>query len=155
MNPSHEPHDYPVTVRWISDKEGVLESPDGLEPLPVAAPPQFGGPPGVWSPEHLLVAATAACTMSTFLVIAAASGLTVLSFEAPAQGTLVRGEDRRYRVTRIVVRPRVTVAQQSDVDRALRLLDKAHDACLVTRSLTAEVKIEPLIEVDAPTPVAA
>ena len=150
---TQEPHDYPVTVRWIGEKEGVAESPDDLPPLPVSSPPQFGGPAGVWSPEHLLVAATASCLMTTFLAIAGLSSLTILSFEAPAQGTLTRGDDRRFRISRIVIHPRVTVSREADRERALRLLDKAHDACLITRSLSSEVVIEPAVEVAYPEPV--
>jgi organic hydroperoxide reductase OsmC/OhrA len=150
---SQDPHDYPVTVRWIGEKEGVAESLDDLPPLPVSSPPQFGGPHGVWSPEHLLVAATSACLMSTFLAIANFSGLQVLWFEAPATGTLTRGEDRRYRMSRIVIRPRVTVTREADHERALRLLDKAHETCLVTRSLSSEVVIEPSVEIAHPEPV--
>lgn len=150
---SQEPHDYPVTVRWVGEKEGVAESPDNLPPLPVSSPPQFGGPPGVWSPEHLLVAATASCLMTTFLAIAGLSSLSVLSFEAPALGTLSRGEDRRYRVARIVLRPRITLTREADREKALRLVAKAHDACLITRSLNTEVVVEPVIEVAYPEPV--
>ena len=150
----HAINEYPVTVRWIGEREGVLESVDDLPPLAVSSPPQFGGAPGVWSPEHMLVAATAACLMSTFLAIAAASDLRVLSFEAPAQGTLSRGEDGRYRLSRVVLRPRLALTREADRERAVRILARAHEACLVTRSLNAEVAIEPVLEIAYPEPVA-
>jgi organic hydroperoxide reductase OsmC/OhrA len=143
----HDSHEYPVTVRWIHGKEGVAESADGLPSLPISAPPQFGGTAGVWSPEHLLVAAANACLMTTFLAAADASRLQVLSYEAPAVGTLARGEDRRYWVALVEVRPRVTVASEEDRDRALRLLEKAGAACLVSRSLRTSVVLHPLVEV--------
>jgi peroxiredoxin-like protein len=152
---STDSHDYPVTVRWIGHKEGVAESADGLEPLPVSSPPQFGGPAGVWTPEHMVVAATAACLMTTFLAVAEASRLTVLSLEVPGHGTLTRGDDRRYSISRIVLRPRLTIATTADRERALRLLDKAHAACLVSRSLKSEVVVEAQVEVAHPALVDA
>ena len=145
----HAANEYPVTVRWISAKEGVGESADGLEPLPIAAPPAFGGPAGVWTPEHMLVAAAAACLMTTFLAAAEASQLCVLSYEAPATGILERAEDRRYWVPTIEVRPRVRVASEADRARALRLLEKAEAACLITRSLRSTVVVRPEVEVAA------
>ena len=142
-------YQYPVTVRWISGKEGVAESADGLEPLPIAAPPEFGGPKGEWTPEHMLVAATAACLMTTFLAAAEASQLRVLSYEAPATGLLERADDRRYWFPRIEVRPRVRVANDADRERALRLLQKAEAACLISRSLRSSVVVTPVISVES------
>jgi organic hydroperoxide reductase OsmC/OhrA len=150
-----ETHDYPVSVQWIWGKEGVAESPDGLEPLPVGSPPEFGGEPGVWTPEHLLVAAAASCLMTTFLTVAELSKLRVLSYESSARGTLTRGEDRRYSFTRIELRPRVVVAREEDTARAVRLLEKAEAACLVARSLRAEMVLVPQVEVALPELVVA
>lgn len=147
---SEERHEYPVTVRWISEKDGLLESADGLPPLPVAPPPQFGGRGEVWTPEHLLVGAVSSCLLSTFLAVAELSSLHVLSFEAPAVGTLERGADRRYRFALVEVHARVTVASQADAEKAARLFPKAEAACLITRSLSCPVLVHPRIEVAQP-----
>lgn len=145
-----ESHDYPVNVRWTSGKAGFAESADGLPTLAVASPPQFGGEKGVWSPEHLLVASVASCLMTTFLAIAELSKLEVEGLEIGASGHLVRGEDRRYRFDRITLRPLVGVLGESAREKALRLLAKAEEACLITRSLAAEVRVEPRVEVLEP-----
>ncbi len=142
-----ESHEYPITLRWTGGKQGVTGSPDGLPALTVAAPPEFGGPAGVWSPEHLFVNALASCVMTTFLAIAELSKLTVKHLEVPATGTLERGEDRRYRISRIVVRPRVGIASEGERDKALRLLEKTEQVCLITNSIRSEVVLEPTIDV--------
>lgn len=142
-----ESRDYPVHVQWTSGKAGLAESVDGLPGLPLAAPPEFGGEAGIWTPEHLLVASVASCLMTTFLTIAGLSNLEVESLEVGGSGHLVRGEDRRYRFDRITVRPVVGVIGESAREKALRLLAKAEEACLITRSLSAEVLMEPRIEV--------
>ena len=46
-----------------------------LPPIMAASPPQFGGPPGRWSPETLLVAAVADCYILSFRAIAKATKL--------------------------------------------------------------------------------
>jgi len=142
-----ESREYPVNVSWTSGRAGYAESVDGLPGLPLAAPPEFGGEEGLWTPEHLLVASVASCLMTTFLAIAELSKLEVESLEVGASGHLVQGEDRRYRFDRITVRPVVGVVGESAREKALRLLAKAEEVCLITRSLSARVLMEPTIEV--------
>lgn len=146
-----ESREYPVNVSWTSGRAGYAESVDGLPGLPLAAPPEFGGEEGLWTPEHLLVASVASCLMTTFLAIAELSKLEVESLEVGASGHLVRGEDRRYRFDHITVRPVVGVVGESARERALRLLAKAEEVCLITRSLSARVLMEPRIEVLDPS----
>jgi organic hydroperoxide reductase OsmC/OhrA len=52
---------------------------------------------------------------------------------------------RPVRITRIVLRPRVTVAPGTDHALVERLLHQGHDECYIANSLTTEVVIEPTI----------
>ena len=88
-----EQHHYPVDVTWESDKQGRAGSPDGLPAVTVASPPEFGGPGGLWSPEHLFVAALASCYMTTYLAIAERSRLEVAGLAVPAVVVDVRPYD--------------------------------------------------------------
>ena len=145
-----ESHDYHVELVNTGAKTGSLAaSLDGLPSIEVASPPEFGGPAGVWSPEHLFVASVATCLMTTFRAIADASGLEVLEYSDRSSGHLQRGEDRRYRFDSVTLRPTVVIADEAKVDRALRLLHKAEDACLISRSVSSEIILEPTIEVKA------
>ena len=141
-----EQHDYPVTLQWTGDSLGVAGSSDGLPELEVATPPEFGGRPFVWSPEHLLVASAASCFMTTFLAIARNSKLEIKSLEVPATGKLVRGEDRRYSIERIELTPHVLIESDKDRAKTERLIHKADEVCLISRSLKSEIVIEPTIE---------
>lgn len=149
-----ESHDYPTYVTWTGGKEGVAESRDGLPAIRVSTPPEFGGPPSIWSPEHLLVASVASCYMTTLIAIAAMSRLELEGLEVPASGHMERGADRRYSITRIELNPCVTIADEKDRDRAERLAHKADEICLITRSLAAEVIVTPHVDV-APARVLA
>jgi peroxiredoxin-like protein len=145
---------YPVAVRWTGGKQGVGSSPDGLPNLDIASPPAFGGPGGVWSPEHLFALAATACWMTTFVAIAEASKLEVAALEASATAELEkRSEDRRFWIPRLVLRPRITVARAEDRDRALRIAEKAEAACLVAASMKTAVTME--AEVIEPAAVGA
>ena len=140
-------HVYPVEIDWLRGREGFVTSAEGLPGFRVGSPPEFGGRPGIWTPEHLLVGAVASCFMTTFLAVAELSHVEIVDLAVPAEGTLVRGEDRRYRFERVVLTPRVELAREADRAKAERLVEKAEAACLVTRSLSAEVVVEPVIEV--------
>ncbi len=64
-------HYYNVDLNWIADRKGIISSPELVQKIEVATPPQFtNGIEGVWSPEHLLTAAVNSCFMTTFLAIA-------------------------------------------------------------------------------------
>ncbi len=139
---------YRFSVRWQDGKLGLASAPDGLPDIEIASPPQFGGPGGRWTPEHFFVGAAASCWLTTFLAIADLSRLEIAAVEAAAEGVLERGDDKRFSITRIVLRPRVTVRRDGDRDRALRLIRKAEESCLVARSMLAAVALEPEVAVD-------
>lgn len=142
-------HIYNVDIHGTGLKTGSLGSPESLPPLFVASPPEFGGPTGMWSPEHLFVAAVSSCLMTTFRAIAEMSGLEVVAYSDSASGTLTRGDDGLYEMTEVTLRPRVVIADPVKADRALRLLEKAEKVCLISRSIRSEVHLEPAVEIAA------
>ena len=74
-------HLYNVNISWKSERKGILSSPELVSQIEVATPPQFPkGIEGIWSPEHLLVAAINSCLMTTFLAIAENSKLDFENF---------------------------------------------------------------------------
>jgi organic hydroperoxide reductase OsmC/OhrA len=141
---------YPVTLQWMSEKRGRIGSPDGLPDLEVASPPQFGGHPGLWSPEHLFVAAALACWMTTFVAIAGYSKLEFLAVEGGGEAEIAPNEEKRYHVSAITLRPRVTVRREEDREKALRLIQKAESNCLIARSMRTPVALVPEVVVASP-----
>lgn len=122
----------------------MLSSP-GIPDLRAAAPADYDGPGDAWSPEHLLLGAVQACFLLTLRAIARASHLDFLSLELDAIGTVDR-ENGTTRFTEIVLRPQMTVSAGTDRERALRLLEKSEQHCLVSASLSTPVRLEPEIQ---------
>lgn len=144
-----ESHDYEVQLTGTGSKTGKIDATeDGLPTLEVASPPEFNGPEGVWSPEHLFVASISSCLMTTFRSIAAMSGVQVLDYRDDATGRLQRGDDRLYTIESVTLRPRVVIDDEAKVERTLRLLEKAEHVCLISRSVNSTVKLEPTVVVD-------
>lgn len=143
-----ESHDYQIQLEATGPKTAMVDGrEDRLPSLEIASPPEFGGPGSTWSPEHLFVASVSACLMTTFSVIAEIAGLEVLEYHDEATGRLLRGDDRLYRMDVVTLRPRVVVSDESKVDKALRLLEKAESVCLISRSVNSEIRLEATVAV--------
>ncbi len=140
-------HFYEVAVRWDSDRKGTLSSPVLNDELEVATPPEFPkGMPGIWSPEHLLVAAVNSCLMTTFLAIAENSKLNFESFHSDASGKL-EVVDGKYLISEITLSPVVELENEADRERAERILVKSEAACLITNSIKSKIIFKPQVAV--------
>ena len=132
---------YETEVEWTGRRNGRINV-EGLPSVVVSAPPEFSGDPGLWTPEHLLVAATASCLMTTFLAIADLFKLTVVSYHSKALARLEKVPEEGYRFTEITVVPEIGVAGE-DVEKAQKVLVKAEKNCFISKSLRATVQVEP------------
>jgi len=141
---------YKVSVTWMQGREGWAQAPDVRERLLVSAPPEFGGQPGTWSPESLLVLSAAGCYLSTFLFFVEREGLTLIGYHADAEGRLERVPGTGFRFAEIIIRPMVMVESEEGVAVARRLLEKAERACIVANSLKTPVRVEAQVEAMAP-----
>ena len=143
-----ESAEYPTNIASTGLKTGVVDSDDDALPsIDVASPPEFGGPPEVWSPEHLFVASISSCLMTTFRSVAENSKLNVLEYSDDATGYLKRGDDRLYRMESVTLRPKIVIDDESKIDRAHRLIEKAELVCLISRSVDSRIDLEPEISV--------
>jgi len=133
-------HDFPVSVRWV---EGRLTRalPPGKDELEVATPPVFpGGIEGVWSPEDLLVAATATCYAVTLVAIAERRGVPLHGLEVSASGRIGSREDGRAGFVSI----ELAVAIETDptsVEAMEQAAESAERSCLVSVSLDVPVRL--------------
>jgi peroxiredoxin-like protein len=134
-------YQYRIDLEWTGERSGELTA-EGLKPLPVAPPSEFNGPGDQWTPEHLLVAASASCLMTTFLAIAEISKLNVISLRMESLGRLEKVPEEGYRFTEIILMPEIGVTLE-DEERARKLLEKAEKNCLISKSLRAIVQVEP------------
>ncbi|TVR86528.1 MAG: OsmC family peroxiredoxin [Saprospirales bacterium] len=138
-------HQYEVNLHWDSESRGTLSSPALPQQIEVAIPPEFPkGMPGIWSPEHLFVASVNACLMTTFLVIAENSKLDFIRFESKAIGT-VEKVDRKYRVTKISLKPVLTIPDTMRKDRAVRILEMSEENCLISNSVNTAIHLQPQV----------
>ena len=147
-------HTYRALLSWSGstgtgyeayDRTHQVELPPGAPALTLSADPAFRGSPGLTNPEQLLLAAASSCQMLSFLAIAARSGVDVRSYSDEADAIMPE-DDKPVRITRITLRPRIVIAAGSDLERARRIVDKAHHECFIANSLRSEITIEATVQ---------
>jgi peroxiredoxin-like protein len=139
------PHHYGVSAAAEVDSAVRLTS-TGLPVLESDAPAEFGGPGDQWSPETLLVASVTDCFILTFKAIAHASKFSWISLTCDVEGTLDM-VDRQIRFTHFEVTASLTMPPDMNEEKAMKLLEKAEQACLITRSLTADTRLNASVHV--------
>lgn len=146
-----ESHYYNVDVNWENSRKGIVCSPELNKKngvcIEIATSPEFPkGVEGVWSPEHLFVAAISGCLMTTFLAIAENSTLEFASFCCRAKGKLEMVEGKLM-MSEILLEPTVVIHNEQYRDKAIRILKKAEDACLIAHSVKSKITMEINVEV--------
>jgi organic hydroperoxide reductase OsmC/OhrA len=137
-------HPYPHTyiAAAAGDPSGLVSvNSTQLPVLETAAPPEFDGPGGVWSPETLLCASLADCFILTFRAVSRAAQLKWLHLECRVEGVLERVE-RRLQFTRFTTFANLAVPPGTDIDQARKLLEHAEHGCLIANSLRGTRSVE-------------
>jgi peroxiredoxin-like protein len=147
-------HTYRTQAHWTMHHRGIVEAESIPRTINFSAPPEFGGDPGLWTPEHLLLAAVSTCFVATLRAVAKASDLSFSDLAISTEGTVEKMQGG-YRFTKIRLRPVVTIAHDEDRERMGRLLEKAERVCLISRSLDCTMMLEPSIVIEAKRPYSA
>ena len=108
-------------------RDGAATSEKGGSPIPAE---------DAWSPEHLLLAGLARCTLTSLRFHAHREGIEVEGGADAAGEVAVRDTDGRYAFIRIKVEVDVTLEPKPPSFR--ELLAKAERDCFVGASLTAK-----------------
>jgi len=147
-----EEHSYRVAAWWTSGRTGLAKSDSAPNAIHFTAPTEFGGLEGRWTPEELLLAALAGCYTTTLRAIAGTAQFSFTDLQVEASGT-VRKADSGYSFSQIVIRPNLKIGSEQDRGRALELLKKAEQLCLVSRAIGTTLKFEPQLEITNPVSV--
>jgi organic hydroperoxide reductase OsmC/OhrA len=146
------PHQYEVEVGWAPDGSGVVTA--GSRPAILGGPPpEFGGQPELWSPEHLLLSALSLCLMSTFQVFLARQPFRVHRCSSRVKGILDKTA-AGIAFASIVIDVDVEAAAHR-VDDVKRLLETAKRHCIVANALKTPVDLRITAKAAGAGPVTA
>lgn len=151
-------HRYSVRATWTGDRgsgtagyrdydRSVTLVVPGKPELPASADKPFRGDPTRWNPEDLLLAALSECHLLSYLHACVGGGVVVLGYEDDATGLMVEDGRGGGAFREVVLRPRVTVAEESMREAAQSLHDQAHAWCFIANSVNFPVRHEPTVRV--------
>lgn len=160
-----ETHEYQIEVEWLGNRgtgtsgyreygrQLVVRADQKSHDILASADRTFHGDRERWNPEELLVAALSQCHMLSYLHMAVRAGVVVVAYEDRARGTMVQ-EGLGGHFTEVVLRPVVTVSQQSMVEAARAAHADSYEHCFIANSVNFEVRHEPTILVEGEAPAA-
>ena len=148
-------HTYAAKLTWTGAARGSVRDYAGysreyaveIAGKPVlkgTADPMFRGDASLHNPEDLLLAALSGCHMLTYLALCARAKIEVVGYEDDASGTMVL-EGGGGRFVEVTLRPRVSVAPGSDLDKARALHEAAHRDCFIANSVNFPVRNDPKV----------
>lgn len=80
------------------------------------------------------------CMMLTFLTLTQAKGLTPVRYESEAEG-LLENIEGKYRITEVMVRPRVALKDKAELERARAIMEGVEAQCFISNSIKSKVSL--------------
>lgn len=135
-----------VIAWWASGRTGIARSSSAPNAIHFTSPPAFGGLEGRWTPEDLLLCAVASCYTTTFRALADNSKLAYTDLQVEVESAIGKA-DSGYTFGEVLIRAYLMIPREEERERAIRLLHKAKEKCLVSRALSVEQTFEPRVQV--------
>ncbi|ALV25819.1 OsmC family protein [Pannonibacter sp. Q-1] len=122
--------------------DGGVEVPASASPTVVPLPHSV---PEAVDPEEAFAAAISSCHMMTFLDFARRDGFLIEAYEDRAEAEMHRIAPGRMGITRVTLRPVMTIIADSQPDpaRLAELHEKAHEMCFIANSVKCEIVVAP------------
>ncbi|MDQ2090038.1 OsmC family protein [Marimonas arenosa] len=145
-----EAHDFTAKVVWTGNRgEGTshyhaydrtweVRTP-GKPAIACSNDPRLGGDPALHNPEDMLISALSACHMLWYLHLASDAGITVLAYDDDAVGHGESEPSGAGRFTGATLRPRITVAEGTDLAKADAIHHEIGKVCFIARSVAFPV----------------
>ncbi len=147
-------HQYSINLTWTGNQgtgtSGLRDftrdsecNSENHPSIPLSTDPGFLGDGSRYNPEELLAAALSNCHMLSFLFLCTQAKIVVTGYEDAA--TIIRTADpgQLGSLTSAQLKPKVTLADESNRDAADALHAKAHQMCLIAQTLKIPVQIDP------------
>ena len=147
-------HKYKVTMQWTGNRgTGTLSYTgygrehsilsENKQEIFCSSDPAFRGDKTKYNPEELFVASISSCHMLWYLHLCADNGIVVIDYKDNPIGNLEEVSDGSGHFTNITLYPVVTVKDNSMIEKANELHQKAHELCFIANSCNFDVNHEP------------
>lgn len=152
-----ERHEYVARIAWTGnrgsgtsayrayDRNWRVETP-GKPVIECSNDPLLGGDPALHNPEDMLLASLSACHMLWYLHLCSQAKIVVTAYRDDPVGLGESEPSGAGRFLSATLRPAVTLAAGSDVERARAIHGEIHRYCFIARSVNFPVDHEPTFD---------
>jgi organic hydroperoxide reductase OsmC/OhrA len=144
-------HHYSLQLKWTGNtghgtnnyrsyERAHTVSIEGKPVLDCSSDAAFRGDKTKYTPEELLVASLCGCHMLWYLHLCSEAGVVVTDYADNATGTMAETANGGGYFTEVTLQPIVTVTEQSMVDKANELHQKANELCFIAKSVNFPVR---------------
>nr|WP_314496451.1 OsmC family protein [uncultured Chryseobacterium sp.] len=133
------------TKNYRSYERSYTVSVDGKAEIKGSSDPAFLGNPELHNPEDLLLASVSSCHLLWYLHFCAVHKILVLEYVDFAEGTMAESENGSGKFTGITLKPKILVAEEKMIEKAVELHQQANRYCFIANSLNFEVQHQPEI----------
>lgn len=151
-------HQYQLFTQWIGNtgsgtanyrsyERSYTISINGKAVIDGSSDPAFRGDPSKYNPEELLLASLSSCHMLWYLHLCADANVTVLEYVDEATATMVETENGSGAFKEAHLNPKITVAEEQMIEKAISLHKNANKLCFIANSVNFEVYHHPICNV--------
>lgn len=150
-------HNYSLALQWTGNKgtgtstyrayerSYTIEAEGKIE-IQGSSDPAFRGDKTKYNPEDLLVASLSSCHMLSYLHLCAEAGIVVVDYSDHASGIMEETANGGGAFKEVTLNPHVIVTDESMVNLANELHQKAGDLCFIASSVNFKVSHKPLCQ---------
>jgi organic hydroperoxide reductase OsmC/OhrA len=154
---THRIHRYRLQTNWLGNlgmgtsdyaaysRDYDLSAEAKATRIAGSSDPVFRGDASRYNPEELLLGAISSCHMLWVLHLCAVAGIVVTEYSDEPVGEMVEHPDGSGEFTRVLLRPRMVIADPTRIAEAVAVHDRAHGFCCLARSMAFPVKHEPRV----------
>lgn len=141
---------YTLNLKWSGKTDdprtydrSFLLSAEGREAIAGSAEPGSRGDATKWNPEELLLSSLASCNMLWYLYLCATAKIVVLEYEDQPTGKVGVNANGKRAFVEASLNPKIVISDPAQKEKALALLQEAHEKCFIVHSVNFEVKVNP------------
>jgi organic hydroperoxide reductase OsmC/OhrA len=137
---------YRVSAWWTSGRTGLAKCESSPNTIHFSEAAELGGLQGRWTPEQLLLCALAGCFTTTFHDVARSAKFEYMDLEVEIEGCVRRTRATGCNFNEILIRPRLKVHSDDQIEAGLTLLRRTKSVCMISRAITVPQTLEPSVE---------
>lgn len=153
-----EKHHYELIVEWTGNtglgtsnyrsyERSLRVSAENKADILCTSDTAFNSDKTKHNPEELLLASISSCHMLWYLYLCSEAGVTVHEYTDKATGAMIETADGGGRFTEVILFPQITVTNETMIEKAVQLHQKANKLCYIANSCNFPILHKPTITI--------